>query len=368
MKTAIVILNWNTKELLERFLPGVLGSAGAQDEVIVADNASTDGSVEMMKEKFPGVRLICLDKNYGFTGGYNRALEQVDGFDCFLLLNSDIEVKKGWLEPLSAFMEDNPDCGVCSPKLHALQDKERFEYAGAAGGFIDRYGFPFCRGRVLKWTEPDKGQFDNLSRDVMWTTGASLMVRCSLWRELGGLDDRFFAHMEEIDFCWRAQLAGWRVCVVPESVIWHLGGGTLPVHSPFKLKLNYRNNLLLLQNNLAKTLAADYLRSGIGLDKAAAKGCRRAARRIFTRKLLDGASGIIYLFTGRFKEFKAVLKAHSEARRLGRRPGREEVRAFLETGRARPVSGICNKCLPVQALIRGKKTFFAIFAESDKNN
>lgn len=371
MKVAVVILNWNTKGFLERFLPGVLASAGcAQDgtpggdyTVVVADNGSTDGSAELMKERFPGATLLALDRNYGFTGGYNKAVTMLEdkGFDGILLLNSDIEVPQGWLEPLAAFMEANPDCGICAPKLHALQDKERFEYAGAAGGFIDRYGFPFCRGRVLKWTERDNGQFGDAPADVFWATGACILVRTSLWKALGGLDDRFFAHMEEIDFCWRARLEGWRVCVVPESVVYHLGGGTLSPDSPGKLKLNYRNNLLMLRNNLAKTLAIKYLHKGKSIGKAVSKAKGRAARRMFTRMVLDGISAAIFLLTGRLSSYKAVVAAHREYRIL-RTPAAsaQELEAFLTGHPNIGITGIYSRCLPISALVFGKKTFGAL--------
>ena len=365
MKVAVVILNWNTKGFLEEFLPGVVASAGCtadgtptgQYTVVIADNGSTDGSLEFLKERFPGVTVIALDKNYGFTGGYNNAIAQLEGFDGILLLNSDIEVPKGWLEPLTAFMNANPDCGICAPKLHALQDKDRFEYAGAAGGFIDRYGFPFCRGRVLKWTEQDTGQFGNSPADVFWATGACILVRTSLWKAMGGLDDRFFAHMEEIDFCWRAKLAGWRVCVVPESVVYHLGGGTLQPDSPRKLKLNYRNNLLMLRNNLSKTFALEYRNNGLSAAKAARKGRRKAGRRIFSRMILDGVSAAIFLLTGRASSFKAVVKAHNEYRALAKTPSALEIENWLNNSTNTSISGIYNGCLPGAALIWGKKTF-----------
>lgn len=366
MKVAVVILNWNTKGFLEQFLPGVLASASCTPDgtpegnytVVVADNGSTDGSLELMKERFPGAKLIALDKNYGFTGGYNKALSQLQGYDFFLLLNSDIEVPKGWLEPLTTFMDANPDCGICAPVLHSWQDKDRFEYAGAAGGFIDRYGFPFCRGRVLKWTEKDEGQYGNSPADVFWATGASLMVRTSLWKELGGLDDSFFAHMEEIDFCWRAHLAGWRVCVVPQSTIYHLGGGTLPAESPGKLKLNYRNNLLMLRKNLAKSLVYKYLQEGKSASAAAAKGCRRAKRRIFTRMILDGISAAIFLFTGRLSSFKAVTSAHKEYKKMrGKAESAKEIETILQNYPKTCISGVYKHCLPISALVFGKKSF-----------
>lgn len=301
MKTAVVILNWNTKEFLEKFLPPLIESTeGLDAEVIVADSASTDASMEMMSEKFPKIRQIRLEKNYGFTGGYNRALSLVDA-EYYVLINSDIEVPKNWLSPLIEWMDTHPECGACGPKLHSWYDRDMFEYAGAAGGYLDRYGYPFCRGRVMSKIEKDTGQYD-IPANVLWVSGACLMVRSSLWNSLGGLDDRFFAHMEEIDLCWRIQLSGFKVTVVPSSVVYHIGGGTLPKKSPYKLFLNYRNNLLMLENNLPKTI-----------------GRKRARRRILTRMILDGMSGIVYLITGKWESFKAVVKAHREYRKLRRR-------------------------------------------------
>ena len=287
MKTAVVILNWNTEGFLKDLLPGLLKSVETVEgaEVIVADNASTDGSLKVMKELFPEVRTIVFEKNFGFTGGYNRAFDQIDS-DLFVLINSDIEVTDGWLEPLIEWMKGHPECGACAPKLHSYQEREKFEYAGAAGGYLDRYGYPFCRGRVLKRLETDKCQYDSPA-DVLWATGACLMVRSEVYRRLGGLDDRFFAHMEEIDLCWRMQLEGYRVCIVPESTVYHIGGGTLPASSPFKLYLNFRNNLMMLENNLARTFALGYLNEGMSLEKAAGKGWRKAKWRIRFRKCLD---------------------------------------------------------------------------------
>ena len=301
MKTAVVILNWNTKDFLEKFLPPLIESTeGLDADVIVADSASTDASMEMMSEKFPKIRQIRLEKNYGFTGGYNRSLALVEA-EYYVLINSDIEVPKNWLSPLVEWMDTHPECGACGPKLHSWYDRDMFEYAGAAGGYLDRYGYPFCRGRVMSKIEKDTGQYDTPA-NVLWVSGACLMVRSSLWNSLGGLDDRFFAHMEEIDLCWRIQLSGFKVTVVPSSVVYHIGGGTLPKKSPYKLFLNYRNNLLMLEKNLPKTI-----------------GRKRARRRILTRMILDGMSGIVYLITGKWESFKAVVKAHREYRKLRRR-------------------------------------------------
>ena len=350
MRTAVVILNWNTKEYLERFLPGVLASAGKADaEVIVADSASTDGSMALMAERFPSVRTIPLSENFGFTGGYNRALSALrdEGFAYYLLLNSDIEVPGDWLLPLTAWMDSHPDCGACAPKLHSWYDRDRFEYAGAAGGLLDRYGYPFCRGRVMSRVEEDEGQYDT-PKDVFWVTGACLMVRSQLFHELGGLDPRFFAHMEEIDFCWRLQLAGYKVTVVPDAVVWHLGGGTLPQGSPWKLQLNYRNNLLMLENNLARTLA---LRLGTK------KGLRRARRRIFERMVLDGMSAAVYLLTGTTAWFRAVRTAHREYRSLRHGPGLEEIKAYLKQATGVQIEGFYDHWMIPRALLAGNRIF-----------
>ena len=303
MKTAVVILNYNTRNYLEQFLPGLLASCeGLDAQVIVADNASADSSADFMQSHFPEVPLIVLEKNYGFTGGYNRALQMIEA-DYYVLINSDIEVPKGWLGPLVEWMDSHPECGACGPKLLSWHQRDTFEYAGAAGGLLDRYGYPFCRGRIMQKVEKDHGQYDQPA-DVLWCSGACLMVRSSVWKALGGLDDRFFAHMEEIDLCWRMQLRGWKVTMVPSSYVYHIGGGTLPNESPFKLRLNYRNNLLMLENNLPATLGSRF----------------KTRIRIFIRMCLDGLSALVYLLKGKWSFFRAVIQAHLEYRRL-RRPG-----------------------------------------------
>ena len=303
MKTAVVILNYNTRNYLEQFLPGLLASCeGLDAQVIVADNASADSSADFMQSHFPEIPLIVLEKNYGFTGGYNRALQMIEA-DYYVLINSDIEVPKGWLGPLVEWMDSHPECGACGPKLLSWHQRDTFEYAGAAGGLLDRYGYPFCRGRIMQKVEKDHGQYDQPA-DVLWCSGACLMVRSSVWKALGGLDDRFFAHMEEIDLCWRMQLRGWKVTMVPSSYVYHIGGGTLPNESPFKLRLNYRNNLLMLENNLPSTLGSRF----------------KTRIRIFTRMCLDGLSALVYLLKGKWSFFRAVIQAHLEYRRL-RRPG-----------------------------------------------
>ncbi len=316
MKTAVVILNWNTKQYLREFLPGLIASTeGLDAEVIVADSASTDGSLEVLKREFPQIRRIPLDRNYGFTGGYNRALAQVEA-EYYVLINSDIEVPAHWLKPLVDWMDAHPKCGACGPKLLSWHDRTAFEYAGAAGGLLDRYGYPFCRGRVMTMVDKDKGQYDTPA-DVFWVSGACLMVRSRLWKRLGGLDDRFFAHMEEIDLCWRIQLSGYTVTVVPESYVYHIGGGTLPNDSPRKLQFNYRNNLLMLENNLAKTFRAQ----GASVDGALV----RARCRVLARMFLDGVSALNYLIGKKWPSYKAVVKAHAEYWKLRRKPSADEV-------------------------------------------
>lgn len=242
MKTAVVILNWNGRKLLEQYLPSVVERT-PNAEVIVADNGSTDDSLVWLRMHYPEVKTITLDKNYGFAGGYNRSLQQVDA-DYVVLLNSDVEVTVGWLEPLVEVLDHNADIAVVAPKLRSVTEPQRFEYAGAAGGFIDYLGYPFCRGRILSTVEEDCGQYDDC-RDIFWASGAAMCCRREVFLAVGGFDEDFFAHMEEIDLQWRMQLAGWRIAVEPRSVVYHLGGGTLPA-SPNKIYLNHRNNLAML--------------------------------------------------------------------------------------------------------------------------
>lgn len=243
-KLAIVILNWNGAAMLRQYLPSVLNHSQDEAVVYVADNASTDGSIELLRQDFPQCRLIMLEKNWGFAEGYNKALRQIEA-EYYLLLNSDIEVTPNWLTPMLSFMESRPDVAACQPKLLSVADHNRFEYAGACGGFLDRYGYPFCRGRVFETVEHDKGQYDQ-SAEVIWATGAALMIRAADYWAVGGLDGRFFAHCEEIDLCWRLRICGRKVCCLPASQVYHVGGGTLPKANPMKTFLNFRNNLTML--------------------------------------------------------------------------------------------------------------------------
>jgi GT2 family glycosyltransferase len=287
-KVAVVILNWNGNKYLKQFLPSVVEYSAIDGvEIWVADNGSTDASISLLSSEFPTVKILQLDKNYGFTGGYNRALAKIEA-EYFVLLNSDIEVTPNWIEPVIKYMDTYPEVGAAMPKLLAFNNKVQFEYAGAAGGFIDLLGFPFCRGRLLSETESDSGQYDDII-DIFWATGACMFVRAKLFHEMGGLDEDFFAHMEEIDFCWRIKNRGHKVVYIPDSKVYHVGGGTLPNNNPRKLFLNYRNNLYLLYKNLPKG---------------------RVVRVLFLRMILDGASALMYLLQGNFSFFMAVPKAH----------------------------------------------------------
>jgi hypothetical protein len=290
---AIVILNWNTRDYLEKFLPVLIkNSKGEGNEIYVADNGSEDDSVEFLKANYPDVHLIQFDRNYGFTGGYNKALEQIEA-KYYLLLNSDIEVTPNWLAPLKKMMDEDKGIGACMPKIKAYHDSAYFEYAGAAGGFIDKYGYPFCRGRIMNVFEKDEGQYDNKS-EIFWATGACMMVRADLFHETGGFDNDFFAHMEEIDLCWRMKNRGFKIMYEPNSVIYHIGGGTLPNESPFKLYLNYRNNLFLLIKNLPPKYIGSILRK---------------------RFIIDMMSAVFYLVKGQFNKMNSVFKAYRQFRR-----------------------------------------------------
>jgi hypothetical protein len=292
-KLAVVILNWNGAAMLRQFLPSVVTfSQGDDTEVVVADNASTDESCEVVRREFPGVRLITLTENYGFAEGYNRALEQVEA-EYVVLLNSDVEVTEHWLSPLRTYLDAHPEVAAVQPKVLSQKEKTRFEYAGACGGFIDRYGYPFCRGRIFDTVEEDHGQYDQPA-EIFWATGAALCIRLQDYREAGGLDARFFAHMEEIDLCWRLRSRGRKLACVPESKVYHVGGATLKQGSPRKTYLNFRNNLLMLYKNLpeeelAKVLLVRGILDHIAMvqfwlkgDKASARAIRQARRDYHT--------------------------------------------------------------------------------------
>lgn len=271
MRTAIVILNWNGRAMLAKYLPTVVNYSCGEADIWVADNASTDGSMVLIREKFPTVKTLQLDQNYGFAEGYNRALAKIKA-DYYVLLNSDVEVTHHWLSPLLEFMDSHDDVAACQPKLLSEADKERFEYAGASGGFLDRYGYPFCRGRIFDTVERDNGQYD-YQTDVMWATGACLLIRADDYWRAGGLDGRFFAHCEEIDLCWRLRQRGRRIVCLPESEVYHVGGGTLPKANPMKTYLNFRNNLTMLYKNLPDNELGPVMRMRFVLDHVAALKC-----------------------------------------------------------------------------------------------
>lgn len=287
MKIATVILNWNGENMLKQFLPSVLSHI--TENVIVADNGSKDGSLALLERDFPTVRVIKLNRNYGFAEGYNRALKEVKA-DYYFLLNSDVELKSNPLPPLLNMLESDEMIAAAMPKIISQLNPDTFEHAGAAGGFIDKYGFPFCRGRIVDNVEKDNGQYDT-SCEAFWASGAALFIRSDVYNSLGGFDADFFAHMEEIDLCWRIKNRGYKIMCEPKSVIYHLGGGMLNNESPFKLYLNFRNNLFMLHKNLP-----------IEVMK----------RRIFERMVIDGMLAIIYLLKGKVSYFKAVLKAHRD--------------------------------------------------------
>ena len=267
-KLAIVILNWNGAKMLRQYLPSVLEYSKDEAVVYVADNASTDESITLLKEQFPEVKLILLEKNWGFAEGYNKALQQVDA-EYYLLLNSDIEVTEGWLTPMLAFMDAHAEVAACQPKLLSIYQRDSFEYAGACGGYLDRYGYPFCRGRIFDVVEKDQGQYDEPAK-IHWATGAALLVRARIYKEVGGLDGRFFAHQEEIEMCWRMRIRGYQLYCLPESKVYHVGGGTLPKSNPMKTYLNFRNNLTMLYKCLPEKDLKPVMRLRWFLDYLAA--------------------------------------------------------------------------------------------------
>ena len=267
-KLAIVILNWNGEKMLREYLPSVLQYSRDEATIYVADNASTDDSMAMLREHFPEVKLIEQEKNWGFAEGYNKALHQIDA-TYYLLLNSDIEVTHHWLTPMIELLDTHEDIAACQPKLLSIFDKDAFEYAGACGGFLDKYGYPFCRGRIFETVEQDNGQYD-YQQDILWATGAALMIRSKDYWEAGGLDARFFAHNEEIDLCWRLRIRGRRIVCIPESQVYHVGGGTLPKSNPMKTFLNFRNNLTMLYKCLPEEDLKSVMRWRWWLDYLAA--------------------------------------------------------------------------------------------------
>lgn len=282
---SVVILNWNGSAMLQRFLPSVIRYS-EEAEIIVADNGSTDHSIDILREKFPSVRILPFRENYGFAEGYNRAIQQIET-PYVLLLNDDVEVTPHWLQPLLEFMNHHPEVAACQPKILSETQRELFEYAGACGGFIDHLGYPYCRGRIFNHVEKDRGQYDQVC-PIFWATGAALLVRTDVYRKEGGLDKRFFAHMEEIDFCWRLRSRNYGIYCIPQSTVYHVGGGTLPKSHPRKTFLNFRNNLLMLYKNLPEERLNSTLR---------------------IRYFLDLVAALKMLLSGQVKESMAIVKA-----------------------------------------------------------
>ncbi len=367
MKTAIVILNWNGRKFLEKYLPTLIGETPKETKIVIADNGSEDGSIDWIENtlipkyksnsksdeqgyqtsdresarighgiynystkndtyrfNIENLEIIKFNSNLGFTQGYNAALELIDT-EYYVIMNSDIRIpeysnmlpltqgfKDNWLTPLIDFLDTHPYAGICMPKIvseieYSNNSRQVFEYAGASGGFIDRYGFPFCRGRILSSVENDTGQYNN-PMQVFWASGACMVIRSSLFKVLKGFDANFFAHMEEIDLCWRAKLLGWQVWAIPQSKVYHIGGGTLPNNSPRKLYLNYRNNLLMLYKNLP---LKEESWEAFGI-----KGKYNRDTHIMIRMVIDGLSAVTYLLKGKFSYFKAVTRAHKDFRHM----------------------------------------------------
>lgn len=328
-KVAVIILNWNGEKLLREYLPSVIETTDSSiADVIVADNGSTDSSVELLRKEFPQVKLLEFSENYGFAEGYNRAIKATN-YPYTVLLNSDVATTEGWINVLYDYMEANPNVGACQPKIRAYTNKTHFEYAGAAGGFIDRNGYPYCRGRIFDTVEEDKGQYDEVM-PIFWATGAALMVRSKLYIDAGGLDKDFFAHMEEIDLCWRILLTGSEIMAVPQSVVYHLGGGSLPASNPRKTYLNFRNNLLMLHKNLP--------------DETRGK-------TLFIRRLLDSMAWAKYMATFDFKNANAILKAHNDFKKMRKAYTTHPTIDLLRTRTD------CRRNILLDYYLRGRKKF-----------
>ena len=332
-KTAVVILNWNGVEMLTRFLPQVIDYSRDDAVVYVADNASTDNSLEVLRKHFPEVNLVVLDKNWGFAEGYNRALEQIEA-EYYVLLNSDVEVSHHWLTPMIEFMDNHPDVAACQPKLLSEKSRDSFEYAGASGGFIDCYGYPFCRGRMFDTVETDNGQYD-YATEILWATGACMVVRASDFKEAGGFDARFFAHSEEIDLCWRMILMGKKIYCIPDSFVYHIGGATLPKNNPMKTYLNFRNNLTMLYKNLPDSELRHVMR---------------------VRAFLDYVAAFQALASGRTGDFKAIINGRKAFKKWlpEYRTVREEIQSMRKTD---DIKGFYRRSILWQYYAKGHKKY-----------
>ncbi len=333
MKVAVVILNWNGEKFLENFLPSVIACNNYYTKIILADNGSTDHSVSYVKNNYPTIEIIQNESNGGFAKGYNDALKHVDA-EYYILLNSDVEVTPGWIDRVIQLMNDDPTIAACQPKIKAYHNKKMFEYAGGAGGFIDKYGYPFCRGRILEKTEVDTGQYNDL-REIFWATGACLFIRSECYHLVNGFDEDFFAHMEEIDLCWRLKNMGYKIMYCPDSTVYHVGGGTLNKASAQKTYLNFRNNLILL----CKNHPSEYLFSKMCL-----------------RMVLDGIAALKFLLSGQFSHFVAVFKAHrSFYKTLSQTlQKREELSRKIKSY---TTTAVYLHCIVADFYIRRKRTF-----------
>lgn len=328
---AVIILNWNGAKLLQEFLPSVCENTNKElADVIVADNGSTDNSISVLEKEFPEVKTIIFDKNYGFAEGYNRAIKACQDYKYTVLLNSDVKTGEGWLEPLFEYCEANPDVAACQPKIRSYMEPDKFEYAGAAGGFLDKLGYPYCRGRIFGTVEKDNGQYDNEPIDIAWATGAALFVRTDVYLQVGGLDAKFFAHMEEIDLCWRIHLAGHKIKAVTAGTVYHLGGGSLPASNPRKTYLNFRNNLLLLHKNLPE-------KDGKPL--------------LFVRRLYDTLAFFMFVLKLDFKNAKAIINAHLDFKKM-----RKEYTSFPEKNLMGTLPGSDTNII-IDYYLKGRKTF-----------
>ena len=333
---AVVILNWNGIQFLQQFLPSVLASTYQNYKVVVADNASTDESISFLQNNYPQIEIIQLDQNFGFAKGYNEALKKVQA-DYFVLLNSDVEVTPGWLQPMIELLETNPKYGACQPKLLDYNKRNFFEYAGACGGWIDCYGYPFARGRMFDICEEDKGQYDN-TQQIFWGSGAALLVRSSAFRAVHGFDEFFFAHQEEIDLCWRMQLSGYKIFCCPQSIVYHVGGGTLPKGNPRKVFLNFRNNHIMLWKNLP--LSEKWW-------------------KVPFRLVLDWISALKGLLTGDEGYFFAILKAHAGFAKWVF--GKERKKDDYEKRKLKTMEGVYKGNIVWEYFVRKRKTFSEFF-------
>ncbi|MGC9151690.1 MAG: glycosyltransferase family 2 protein [Microbacter sp.] len=342
MKTSVVLLNYNGEKLLSQFLPNVLTHTSIPDvEIVVIDNGSTDQSVELLNKKFPTVRCIALDQNYGFAGGYNRGLAQIEA-DLFVLLNTDVEVTNHWLIPLLDMMEKDDRIAACQPKILSYAQRITFEHAGACGGFIDQYGYPFCRGRLFTTLEHDLGQHDSIM-EIFWASGACLMIRSEIFREHGGFDDRFFAHMEEIDLCWRLKNRGFKIVCVPQSVVYHIGGASLDPKNVRKTYLNFRNNWLMLYKNMTD---------------------RELRKVYFLRFFLDYMAAFQMIVTFQRGHAYHVWKARHDFKRMRGLYQRERTENMQKRTVQKP-SGILRRSLVIAYYVLGKKYFNEIENEID---